>query len=215
MHLVIISDTHGKHESVTIPPCDVLIHCGDCTVDAGRADLRNFLLWLEKQPAPKKILVAGNHDWAFEKWNGLSRQMVNEIAPSAIYLEDSGIEIDGFKFWGSPVTPEFFNWAFNRKRGAEIKRHWDKIPNDTDVLITHGPPSDLLDVTYSGKRDGCQDLREAIERVKPKLHVFGHFHRSYGRAALSHVGDKITVLINASICDESYNPTRKPAEFNL
>ncbi len=211
MKLVIISDTHGKHGEVRVPEGDVLIHCGDCTPDLTQASLWNFLKWFESQPHKRKILIAGNHDWAFEKWPEQARDMVRLIAPSCTYLEDSGCEIDGVSFWGSPVQPEFCDWAFNRKRGADIKRHWDMIPDSTDVLITHGPPFSHLDVSgFDNQHCGCRDLYESILRINPDIHCFGHIHHSYGTKKLIHDDGTWTWLFNASICDEGYRPTRQP-----
>lgn len=216
MKLVIISDTHGLHEKVKVPAGDVLIHCGDCTNDAGQRSLRDFLTWFERQPCPRKILIAGNHDWAFEKWPGLAQEMVMKVSHSTTYLQDSGCEIGGFKFYGTPYQPEFCNWAFNLPRGEALRKVWDKIPDDTDVLITHGPPKNRLDVSgFDGDRCGCVDLYEAVLRVRPRVHAFGHIHHGYGTKEEVHDDGFKTTFINASICDERYNPTRSPWIFEL
>jgi predicted phosphodiesterase len=209
--IAIISDTHGLHDHVRVPPCDILIHAGDLTRDIGRKSLQEFLVWLERQPAPHKILIAGNHDGAFQKWPDLAVQMVKEYAPSVTYLQDSGCEIGGLKFWGSPYTPTFFDWYFMRDRGADIKRHWDMIPEGLDVLITHGPPEGIFDVSsYDNKGYGCKDLLEAVKRVKPRVHCFGHFHATNGQTK---VGD--TLFINATICNEAYKPVNQPVVIDL
>jgi Icc-related predicted phosphoesterase len=126
------------------------------------------------------------------------------------YLNDSGIELEGIKFWGSPVQPEFFNWAFNKRRGHEIKRHWDMIPNDIDVLITHGGPQNILDANANNQNCGCRDLLEAVMAIQPKVHCFGHIHESYG---IEEVND--TTFINASIMNGKYESVNKPIEFLL
>lgn len=214
--LILVSDTHGHHSQVVVPQGDILIHCGDCTDDIGQAALRSFLQWFEGQSAPRKILVAGNHCGAFEKWPDLAQAMVKEVAPSVTYLQDSGVEIAGLKFWGSPVTPTFYNWHFNRDRGAEIKRYWDMIPDDIDILVTHGPARGYLDWSPYGKEHvGCDDLLEAIKRVKPKVHACGHVHGGYGTKVLDHEDKTCTVLINASICNEQYAPVNKPWVVNV
>jgi predicted phosphodiesterase len=217
MRIVAISDTHGFHGKLPkLPDGDLLIHSGDCTDDAGQAALRSFLVWFESQPHKRKILVAGNHDWAFEKWPGPAEAMVKEIAPSVTYLYDSGCEIDGLKFWGSPVQPEFMGWAFNRQRGTEIRHHWDKIPDDTDVLITHGPAFGKLDVSGIGnEKVGCRDLYEAILRVRPRLHVFGHIHHSWGTTYEVHDCGSKTTYINGAICNEAYRPINKPLIYEV
>jgi len=115
-------------------------------------------------------------------------------------LNDSPFEYEGLKFWGSPISPTFFDWSFNRDRGPKIKRHWDMIPNDTDILITHGPPAGILDRNRKNVNCGCDDLLEALARVNPKLHVFGHIHESYGIHDSSS-----TKFVNAS---KGYNPVK-------
>jgi Icc-related predicted phosphoesterase len=216
MKIVCVSDTHGQHNNLrNIPDGDVLIHAGDLTNDAGRASLRSFLVWFEAQPHRHKIFIAGNHDWAFQKWPDLAKAMVKEVAPSVHYLQDSGVELEGVKFWGSPVQPFFLDWAFNRVRGDDIQRHWDMIPNDTQVLITHGPAHgrlDLLvpDVYGNGKADraGCHNLKATIEaRLKAlQLHVFGHLHYQGGQQEI----DGGVTYINAAVVDDGYTLCRKP-----
>ena len=60
----------------------------------------------------------------------------------------------------------------------------DPIPENTDILVTHGPPQgfhDEVDEAYSGPQNvGCPHLRRAIERIRPRLHVFGHIHEGHG-----------------------------------
>src|SRR5690606_9104680 len=101
--------------------------------------------------------------------------------------------------WGSPITPYFHNWAFNRKRGAKIKAHWDLIPDDTDILITHGPPFGILDETVYSKRTGCEELLLRVYQVQPKYHIFGHIHEDYGMLA-----KRETTFVNASVLDDRY-----------
>lgn len=216
MQLVILSDSHGLHEKIRVPDGDTLIHCGDLTDDIGRAALREFLVWFNALPHANKIFIAGNHDMAFEKWPDLTQAMVKEIAPNCIYLQDSGCEIDGVKFWGSPYQPAFCNWAFNLPRGPELKRHWDMIPDDTDVLITHCPPFGILDVSgFDNEKLGCRDLYEAVLRVEPQVHCFGHIHHSYGTTKLVHDDGFKTQMINAAICDERYKPTSSPFIYEI
>jgi len=216
MKIVAISDTHGQHDQVKIPPCDLLIHAGDCTDDIGQAALRRFLIWFESQPATHKILVAGNHDGAFEKWPDMAKTLVKQLSPSTHYLEDSGCEIEGIKFWGSPWTPEFCNWFFNAKRGPALKAHWDLIPRDTDVVITHGPMKGILSISGFGDEEvGCKDLYEAILEIEPQVHICGHIHHSYGHVRL--VGDtgNKTECYNASVVNERYYVCNKPHEFEI
>lgn len=179
MKIICISDTHNQHEQLKLPDGDVLIHAGDFSMRGHVAETEAFLSWFAAQPHPHKIFIAGNHDFIFEKRRKKARAMVPD---SVIYLEDEGVTLEGVKFWGSPITPTFFDWAFNRGPWV-IGRHWDLIPDDTDVLITHGPPLGTLDrVLPGGEHVGCPKLKEALDlRLRPKLHVFGHIHESHGQ----------------------------------
>lgn len=195
---------------------DVLIHCGDFTEDLGQASLRSFLRWFNDQPHAHKIFVAGNHDGALEKWPDLARAMIKEFAPTCTYLQDEGCVIGTTNFWGSPVSPRFFDWHFNRDRGADIRRHWDMIPDNTDVLITHGPPFGILDINgFDKTRVGCRDLYEAFNRIQPAVHCFGHIHHSYGTHKFVHDMGNSTMCLNASCCNERYKPVNQPWVYQL
>jgi Icc-related predicted phosphoesterase len=143
----------------------------------------------------------------------MARMLVAELAPSVRYLEDHGELIAGINLWGSPVQPLFNAWAFNRERGEEIKRHWDKIPHGVDLLITHGPPHGILDKSKSPGHDdnlGCEELLKCVKRIKPKVHAFGHIHGSAGLQMKDG-----TLFVNASILDEQYLVKNKPITINL
>ena len=142
MRIICISDTHGQHASLRVPDGDILIHAGDfMTYGNAPREIIDFNAWLGRQSHRNKIVIAGNHDRLFESHSMPARALIT----NGVYLEDSGIEVEGLKFWGSPVQPPFNNWAFNVQRGAPIRRHWDKIPMWTDILVTHGPPFGILD----------------------------------------------------------------------
>lgn len=208
MKLVLISDTHGAHKTVQVPEGDVLIHAGDLSKRGEEGEVKEFLDWFSKQPHTYKVFVAGNHDWLFER---RSAEYIKSLIPeNIIYLNDSGVEINGVYIWGSPIQPTFYNWAFNRDRGEDIKRHWDLIPEHTDVLITHGPPYGILDKTFRGEHVGCQDLMNAIHEIQPKLHVFGHIHEGYGIQQ-----SKQTNFVNASILDQKYRCVNQPIVINI
>ena len=206
MKFVVISDTHAKHRLVRLPPGDVLIHAGDVSYRGEKYEIEDFLLWFSQQKYKYKIFIAGNHDFFFEKTK--PKQIESLIPPDIIYLNDSGIEIDDCHIWGSPITPEFFNWAFNRKRGEPIRKHWDLIPENTDILITHGPPYRILDLTIHEQHVGCKDLLQKVKQIRPKYHIFGHIHESYGSLNLSG-----TRFINASAVNEQYDLRHKPILF--
>ena len=183
MLLVCTSDTHMSHPGVRVAECDVLVHAGDFTRRGSRAETLEFLDWLAAQPATHKLLVAGNHDWAAETHAAWFAEQAG--ARNISVLSDSEITIDGVRFWGSPVTPRFRDMAFNRDRGEAIRSHWRKIPDGVDVLVTHGPPRGIGDRMFLGAHVGCEDLREELSRVRPRLHVFGHIHEAFGEHAAS------------------------------
>ena len=206
MKCVVISDTHGMYSELDIPPGDVFIHAGDILGRGKLSELVDFNNWLNTLPHKHKIVVAGNHDWCFERNKEESRACLT----NAIYLKDEQVELDGVKFYGSPWQPFFFNWAFNLERGLALKSKWDLIPDNIDVLITHGPALGILDQVVDGSHVGCEELFKAIGRIKPKYHVFGHIHEGYGTEKL--VG---CTHINASITTERYIPSNKPVTFEI
>jgi Icc-related predicted phosphoesterase len=215
MRCVIISDTHNQLDKIKLPSGDLLIHAGDWTMGGKLEEIAKFnydlQMKLEYGFRLGAIVTAGNHDFLMEKHPNLGRSVVR----AGRYLQDEGIEIEGLKFYGSPWQPEFLAWAFNLARGAEIKTKWDLIPEDTDVLITHGPPAGILDEIPNGERVGCQDLMNTVKRIKPKYHVFGHIHHSYGVLDMFWNNREVTTFINASICTERYKPTNEPIVIEI
>lgn len=208
MRIVVISDTHCQHDKIELPDADMIIHCGDYSGTGTIPECGKFFTWFSELPYKYKLFINGNHEIHFERNPSLYKSMIPD---NVIYLEDSSVEIEGFNFYGSPRTPEFFDWAYMYKKGVAAYRVWKNIPENTDVLITHGPAYRLLDFSsfkISGRTDqnvGCEKLREAIDLIKPKLHVCGHIHGAYGR--LRHNN---TLHLNASICNEAYKPFNKP-----
>jgi len=198
--LVCISDTHNRHAELEIPDGDVLIHSGDITERGELQSVGDFAAWLATQPHEHKIVIAGNHDFCFERQNEEARKLVSDF----MYLQDDGCTIDGVKFYGSPWQPWFCDWAFNLQRGPEIRAMWDIIPEDTDGLITHGPPYQHGD-RINGEDVGCRDLLEVIEKIGPKYHIFGHIHEGYGIT-----DNGTTKFVNASSCDNTYHIANEP-----
>jgi Icc-related predicted phosphoesterase len=213
--IVAISDTHGKHQNLVLPEGDILIHAGDVSSMGKESEIKDFFNWFSKTDFTYKILIAGNHDFYFEKISHNTKALEELIPANVIYLNDSGVEIENlkgttFRIWGSPIQPWFYNWAFNRYRGEDIKRHWDKIPQNIDILITHGPAYGILDKTTRNENVGCEDLLEKIKEVKPKFHICGHIHEAYGGIKQSD-----TEFINASVLDENYNLRNQPVVFEI
>jgi Icc-related predicted phosphoesterase len=204
MKLCIISDTHGKHKYLKLPAADVIIHCGDSTSVGKEHEIHNFFKWFSSlEQYQHKILISGNHDWLFER----NRLLALTHKPSnVIYLQDGEVVIDGIKFYGTPVQKPFYDWAFNRPESTLIK-HWQAIPDDVDVLITHSPPYMIGDyVPRSMQHEGSPSLYEEVtKRIKPKIHCFGHIHNGYG---IHVIGE--TTFINASNLDEDYMCVNEP-----
>jgi Icc-related predicted phosphoesterase len=176
MRIVALSDTHGYHADVAVPGGDLLIHAGDLTRTGDLDELADAARFLEALPHRHKIVIAGNHDFCLQNDPAAARRLLSSMT----YLEDEGVTVDGVRIWGSPWQPWFYDWAFNLQRGPPIRAKWELIPEDVDVLVTHGPPHGILDATGSGEHVGCEDLRRRIEIVRPKVHVFGHIHESRG-----------------------------------
>lgn len=175
-----ISDTHGLHQGLKVPTYDLLIFSGDATnyrdPILNKEEFINFLNWFSTLSGPK-VFVAGNHDTFVEKREKVARKMVEDAG--GIFLLNSSVEVYGLKIWGSPLTPEFNNWAYNRKRG-DLYKVWSKIPEDTDIIVTHGPPKGFLDLSENKKREleqcGCSALTKRIAAIRPKACLFGHIH---------------------------------------
>lgn len=208
MKVIFISDTHGRHKQLPKMNGDMIIHAGDITSRGTKNEVLDFLNWFRELDFEHKIFIAGNHDYFLEEL--IDFELEQLIPKNIVYLNDSGITINELKIWGSPIQPWFHDWAFNKKRGAEIKEHWDLIPNDTNILITHGPPYQILDKTIRGENVGCEELLEKILIVKPNIHVFGHIHEDYGIKESNHVK-----YINASSLDVKYNLVNPPIEVNI
>ena len=209
MKIIAISDTHSRHQELELPEADIILHAGDIRKKEkkGVQEIADFIKWFASQKAKHKVFIAGNHDLFLEKEENFFRGILPE---GVHYLNDESITIEGIKIWGSPVTPWFHEWAFNRYRGANIKQHWDKIPDDIDILLTHGPAKGILD-SVGSEAVGCKDLMEKIKKLnKLKLHCFGHIHVQNG---VKKIGD--TFFVNASLVDSQYKIINIPYIFNI
>lgn len=216
--IIAISDVHGKWNKLgQLEPCDVLISAGDYSFKGEKHMVKDFHEWLNKQDAGYIISVQGNHELWVEKNFDEAKQIAETACPGIHFIGSHGeVNIEGIKFYGSAITPWFFNWAWNVERGSDIIKEWAKIPSDTNVLITHGPPYGILDVVpYADgtpkQRVGCHDLMLRIGQLPNlKAHVFGHIHHSHGRQYFNGVQ-----FYNASICDEQYMPTNPVTIFEI
>lgn len=213
MEITFISDTHGLHDQMTddLPGGPILIHAGDVTGRGTMTEINRFLDWFTGLPYTHKIFIAGNHDFGFEVVRHNTEEGIR-IPDNVIYLQDDFVVVEGIKIYGTPWQPRFFDWAFNLNRGEQLAEKWKMIPDDTDILVTHGPPFGILDRTKEGLNVGCDDLFNRILDVKPKIHVFGHIHEGYGMNNIDG-----TTYINASMLNRNYSYRNLPVvvDYNL
>lgn len=201
MKIVCTSDLHGFFP--IIPDCDLLLLGGDyCPTSKDQFFwyVKVFAPWIAEQSKTKKIIgVAGNHDLIFEKTPELVPRM------EWTYLQDSGFEWEGLRFWGSPWQPRFYDWAFNADEW-QLENYWAKIPDDIDVLLLHGPPRGYGDFSPHGnEHTGSPSLLKKIEEIQPKLVIAGHIHSGYG---VYEIGK--TKFLSCSHVNESYQPVNAP-----
>jgi predicted phosphodiesterase len=228
MQITFISDTHTKHHELTsdLSGGPILVHWGDVSSRGYKWEIMDFLEWFSDLPYTHKIMIPGNHDFFFDYArfsrtpqgkmrfgnSTITKDQVDEVLslfPDIHFLNDSGVTVEGIRFWGSPITPWFHDWAYNRL-GSEIADHWNMIPEGTDVLITHGPPFGILDEVIRGRENvGCPILLNKIKEIKPKIHSFGHIHEADGILQVDE-----TLFINASSLSVRYEYTNKPIIIN-
>jgi predicted phosphodiesterase len=220
LKVAFVSDTHSFHRRVNVPQCDILVHCGDATGsgrhDLAEANLLDFINWMAELPAKEKVFVPGNHDELIENQPELwvkrfqNRNIHLLMGTEDLYpgyaaqepeLFSRNINLMGLKIWGSPITPRFCNWPFMRDRNGPIANIWADIPEDTHLVVTHGPAYGILDTNMFGHLCGCEDLRNQLRFMSRNLliHASGHIHEAYG---LEEVGN--TLFINASCADARY-----------
>jgi len=227
MRLTILSDTHTRHGLIPmsdLPGGDLLLHAGDI-MNSGynKNDIHDFCTWFNSlDQYEDKVFIAGNHDRMFENHPVESNIIVNNYN-NIVYLQDDDLVLYGdgpngdmpennIRIYGIPHTPEFYNWAFNVPRNShQMQEIMNKIPDNVDILITHGPSYGVLD-TVAGRMNehlGCELLAERIEVIKPKIHICGHIHSGRGYEFKNG-----THFFNASVLDEQYEYTQKPMTFD-
>jgi len=230
MRLILISDTHTMHRSKSFnkhltdlidPNQDnILIHAGDFSGTGTESQVTDFVYWYQNLKGfDTKIFIAGNHELTFESKPAWLFNYINEENLSqsdCVYLEDEEYIIQTpefsrpIKIYGTPWQPVFLDWAFNLPRnGQALEEKWNKIPNDTDILISHCPPYGIGDY-LNYKNLGCELLRKRVDKLNLLLNVFGHIHDGRGG---KYVND--TLYVNASICTEEYYPVNKPFVVDL
>ena len=200
MRIVAVADTHLFHRELTVPDGDVFVHAGDLCRGGDLEELAIAIAWIATLPHAHKILVAGNHDWAFATDPAAARALLGDIT----YLQDAEATVGGLRFYGSPWQPAFHDWAFNLPRGPALAAVWAKIPDRVDVLITHGPPEGIGDRSPVGGRTGCAELRRRVAETQPRLHLFGHIHQDGGAWR---PGDGATTFANVTTWECERAPT--------
>ncbi|KAH3738269.1 hypothetical protein DPMN_044900 [Dreissena polymorpha] len=238
LRVVCISDTHTRLERYPerVPSGDILLHAGDFTKHGLPIEVKQFNDFLGSMPHRVKVVIAGNHDLTFDddlvknrrdflehnfninedvferKLAEFGVNTCKELLTNCVYLEDASVSVCGLNIYGSPWQPQFPNWGFYLSRGEACLQKWNLIPDDTDILITHGPPIGHGDASFFLRnRAGCVELLSTIQqRVQPKYHVFGHIHRGYGITT-----DDVTTFINASTCTMLFRPNNPPIVFDI
>jgi Icc-related predicted phosphoesterase len=212
MKCVAISDLHNKINELDLPEADLLLIAGDLT---GRGSIPELVAFNKDLFAIKDryrlgiLAIPGNHDRHAERdFNYTKNELLTNVK---YFIHHESVVIEGIKFFGSGYSPEFGGWSFSVSRGKDAASKWSQIPDDTDILITHGPPYGLLDEAdiFSGHL-GCQDLSDRVLKVKPKAHVFGHIHGGYGIKEFNG-----TTFINAASLNDNYKPINPPIEFEI
>lgn len=217
MKIACISDTHGQHWDLQMSkyPADMLIHAGDFTRgrDFGLSETQNFLSWLSEQPYKYKIFIAGNHEQQIEAGKELFNDLLLQY-PDIIYLNNSDVTINGIKFYGSPYSNRFGAWAFMDDEIALVKI-WAEIPDDTAVLVTHGPAygtNDLVNNLWGPEPHvGSKSLTKRKQELAGtlKAHINGHIHEAYGTTGTNPIN------ICASVLDEKYQLVNNPIVLEI
>lgn len=221
LKVIAISDFHSTPLSQILSgvEADLLLIAGDWSYKATWQEIANFKADLieVRDQFDQIVMIHGNHELGIEAFPYVSE--VIERDTGVRVLQESGFEFKGRTFWGSPATPYFGGWAFNYQRGEEIARIWEQIPENLDVLLTHGPPYGILDtLVWNGEHVGCEELRKRLDTMEnpPKAVVFGHIHH-WGGQSFRHKtpAGRFIDCYNVSICTESYDPTNPITEFYI
>ncbi len=206
IELVLLSDTHELHRELDVPYGDVLIYAGDFTMfNRSLRAIEDFNAWLGELPHRHKIVVPGNHEFFLE-----SDPSRRSLLHNATVLINEGVEVHGLRIWGTPVTP-LRGGAFGMSSAEDRRRLYGQIPVGTDILISHGPPHGILDsAPESGFHSGCTELFDAVMRLRPKLHIFGHIHGAYG---IHETSD--TIFMNAALLGPDGDIDRSPLALRM
>jgi len=226
MKITVTSDLHGDFPET--PGGDLLIIAGDMTTNDSVKQWKLFYDWLAAQNYRQKVYIGGNHDnFLAQSISSEEERAILDVKPTNTeYLRDSGMEFEGLKIWGSPWTADFpeinphctaFTIPWQDQDALNAK--WAMIPDDIEILITHGPPFEILDSNFEGVCLGSMGLRERIAYLpRLKLHVFGHIHESYGKywSGITYFGEYVSpIFINASHMNAQYEGVNPPITIDL
>lgn len=203
MDLAMFGDTHDLHREVEVPPAEILICCGDFSMFSySLAAIQDFNAWLGELPHSTKLVIPGNHDHVL-----VSDRSSRSLISNATVLIDEEITIHGLKIYGSPMTPQP-GGAFSMPSAEERVRHWERIPNDVSVLVTHGPPHGVLDRSPGQfVHMGDPELMARVKNLPSlRMHCFGHIHGAYGSLEKNGV-----LFINAALMGPLGEVDRAPA----
>jgi Icc-related predicted phosphoesterase len=207
LKLIAIGDSHRQHWNIKIPKCDIFIFAGDAEIDSLLA-LHDFNDWLGTIKATYRIVVGGNHDRYLEF---IGKEECKRLLTNCIYLENESVSILGLKIWGSPFSPLFNDWSF-MKHDNDLKEIWDKIPLDTNIVVTHTMPYGIFDtVLPREERVGSITLRDKVKEMQPKIFIGGHLHLSGGQKYTDYKTD----YYNVSLLDDSYQLVNQPTTINI
>ncbi len=207
MRIVAIGDTHTKHRKLQVPDGDVLLFAGDGEFRSA-LDLIDFNNWLSELGHDLVIVIAGNHDFFCERFPN----EVGEYLTKAVYLKDAPYALpNGMALWASPMTTTFLNWAFMESEENLDRYHWSRIPQKTDVLLTHGPAHGYLDTAEpKGEHLGSRTLANRVEKLKIPYVIYGHIHGGYGIQKT-----KDTTYVNCSVLNEEYGVVNQPVVIDV
>ena len=225
MKVTFISDTHTKENTLNLCGGDILVFSGDCMSSGSSIfELFKFIEWFKEQNYTYKVFVADNHDRTCEM---LPEKYIKPIFDlyydnGVRYIKDELITVDGISIYGTPYQPYFYGWAFNVSDSEKLTNIYKNIPEGVDILITHCPPYDILDKSHlprekNGKTGeeplGSTELLNVLTEMEnpPKYHCFGHIHGDGGKVEKK--GE--TTYINASVCDEQYEPVNKVITLDI
>ena len=201
MRLLHLSDTHGKHHLLeNLPKADIIIHSGDVSWAGTGKEVVDFVDWFGALNYQYKIFIAGNHDYCLDRKK--TERIQRFLPENCFYLYNSGVTIEGLKFWGIPLF-------LSADIAGSFPQIMEQIPSDTDILITHQPPYGMLD--FAGRTTyGCPDLLQAVLKIRPRYHLFGHIHDACGIQK-----SKYTTFVNAALVDENYELVNEPVVLEV